>query len=74
MQNGRKKEHVTPEKMLVFEKMFHQRVDLKTTSDDERVDRKSKLNKHIKEALKNISRSEEIQTTEEEIRRNIAEI
>lgn len=27
MRNGRKKEHVTPEKMLVFEKMFHQRVE-----------------------------------------------
>lgn len=68
---GPKKDIVTPEKMTILRKIFDERIGMMTNDDEERDVRKKKLNKHIKDALATISRSEEANSTATEIAHNL---
>lgn len=57
--------------MTILRKIFDERIGMMTNDDEERDVRKKKLNKHIKDALATISRSEEANSTATEIARNL---
>lgn len=67
--DGDKKETISLDKRIIFQKLFDERMNL-LDDGEEKIKRTKKLNEHIKDALAHISKSEEIKTTEKEVSRN----
>lgn len=65
------KEKLTPEKMNILEKIYTERIDESTINDFERKTRKQKLNKFVKDAIFNISKSIQSKDLENEACRRL---
>lgn len=68
---GQRKEKMTPEKTAILAKIFQNRLQHATADTQERVSREKCLNKLIKDAKDNITKSLHKQTTEKEIGRRL---
>lgn len=68
---GEEKTGISPAKVTVMEKMFNERIYALTKDVQERKNRKKRLNKLIKDALNNISKSIKSDEKEEEVSRRL---
>lgn len=70
---GQRKEAVTPQKHEILSGIYTERILTATKISENRVSRKKKLNKYIKNAIHNISKSNDTKDSEKEICRRIAD-